>query len=955
MITQSKKFMSDTPHKTTTLIKEDDYMIYILSKIIYPSSKTKTLGLAIYKKTCEISQLNSESIDLIFNDSNDKFIESLANIGFIKLCDFLCFVYATSKDIEFKCKILGNKYPYQIFKLKNLQYIVISPFFDIFTKTKIKNEFDKFKQYLLTHELYFSILPYKFNLDISEQLHIFKFNNFDYRIEQNFVFNKKFTLPQTDKIINPLVSGMCKQILLCEFEDYSVKLNIAMRYKKLENHYLLETELSIFLNVPQLNFIYQNMIYSLHYNDNNEKEIDFLSEIISKKPVNKDDNKYKELIGGVILNIKEKNDSSELETKLKEKLGEKYEIYSFEKNKYDDLSNQIDNMKYIFELIGFNCVRNKDNTSNQNKKIIIIGDNNENIFMMIEIICNKLLNVFIDKEKLINRNEINPKFKDKLSKYIHNFESKITKLDQVQSLSKYELIDNDFGYNKNCNSSTKSVKNSINLENLQNLYSPEKIKTNENNEDECIKDNEKEMKENININLKNNDTESDINFIMNDKIINIDNINIDNINIENDYDTLESTNINNIMNSNANNLSNNISLHSSLSSTSKNELKPKKTLLYIATYNVNALDTETIKLTDLNPFLFPKKIHEYFTKDNFPTFYCIGLEEVIKLNAKNVIINPKSRGEVWEEKITHELKYKYNYILQYKEHLVGVLFLFFVKASEIKYVKNIRSELLKSGFLGSFGNKGCIFFEFQYRGNNYGFCSGHLCAGQKEKNFLERKENFKSILNFKVDKNPKEFYRNNFYFIFGDLNFRAKSFKLAQLQNHIKILITNGEFSVEGRKKSLRYSMNPPTKMKTVSKKDKMNRFSSENLFKTPTAMIKNIINKDNKEISDKIMDEEIFEKYFLKEFLDEEELKQFKEELEMFCIDECTINFTPTYKYYKNSDYYNLEKRVPSWTDRILFKKNDYITPLFYDKINLNYSDHKPVFALFEISYEEK
>ena len=38
--------------------------------------------------------------------------------------------------------------------------------------------------------------------------------------------------------------------------------------------------------------------------------------------------------------------------------------------------------------------------------------------------------------------------------------------------------------------------------------------------------------------------------------------------------------------------------------------------------------------------------------------------------------------------------------------------------------------------MGSFGNKGCIFFEFEYLNNKYGFCSGHLCAGQKEKNFL---------------------------------------------------------------------------------------------------------------------------------------------------------------------------------------------------------------------------
>ena len=61
-------------------------------------------------------------------------------------------------------------------------------------------------------------------------------------------------------------------------------------------------------------------------------------------------------------------------------------------------------------------------------------------------------------------------------------------------------------------------------------------------------------------------------------------------------------------------------------------------------------------------------------------------------------------------------------------------------------------------------------------------------------------------------------------------------------------------------------------------------------------------------------------------------------------------INFPPTYKYVKESFIYD-EKRTPSWTDRILFKKSDNIKCKFYDTVDLYISDHKPVIGLFEIN----
>ena len=74
--------------------------------------------------------------------------------------------------------------------------------------------------------------------------------------------------------------------------------------------------------------------------------------------------------------------------------------------------------------------------------------------------------------------------------------------------------------------------------------------------------------------------------------------------------------------------------------------------------------------------------------------------------------------------------------------------------------------------------------------------------------------------------------------------------------------------------------------------------------------------------------------------------------------IDEGTINFGPTYKFEKNSDSYDYKDnkiRVPSWCDRIFYKKRVGIRNLNYNGVfNLRLSDHKPVIAALEFLLEK-
>lgn len=79
-------------------------------------------------------------------------------------------------------------------------------------------------------------------------------------------------------------------------------------------------------------------------------------------------------------------------------------------------------------------------------------------------------------------------------------------------------------------------------------------------------------------------------------------------------------------------------------------------------------------------------------------------------------------------------------------------------------------------------------------------------------------------------------------------------------------------------------------------------------------------------------------------------------EDKSFYCLDEGPLIFPPTYKYnIGTSEYETKKNRIPSWCDRILFKRSEYITLIAYDSIqDVFLSDHKPVYAYFEVNIKK-
>jgi len=125
--------------------------------------------------------------------------------------------------------------------------------------------------------------------------------------------------------------------------------------------------------------------------------------------------------------------------------------------------------------------------------------------------------------------------------------------------------------------------------------------------------------------------------------------------------------------------------------------------------------------------------------------------------------------------------------------LVGIALFCFVKESLEKNISNIETSIVKTGLLGTAGNKGSVFLRFSYLDTNFAFACAHLAAGpKKNKDRITELIDImhKPLLNPIINKEV-QVRDHDVNFIFGDLNFRVDlEYKSA------KSLVLGGEVSL---------------------------------------------------------------------------------------------------------------------------------------------------------------
>jgi hypothetical protein len=117
-----------------------------------------------------------------------------------------------------------------------------------------------------------------------------------------------------------------------------------------------------------------------------------------------------------------------------------------------------------------------------------------------------------------------------------------------------------------------------------------------------------------------------------------------------------------------------------------------------------------------------------------PEIYLIGLQEIVSLNATNILLSSNSsKVDFWRNLLSCTLDSIDNYVLIKTMDLVGLVLFVFVKDEIKENLKNIDSVVTKTGAMGTLGNKGNLAFRFNYLDTTFAIVNCHL-ASDLEKN-----------------------------------------------------------------------------------------------------------------------------------------------------------------------------------------------------------------------------
>ena len=398
----------------------------------------------------------------------------------------------------------------------------------------------------------------------------------------------------------------------------------------------------------------------------------------------------------------------------------------------------------------------------------------------------------------------------------------------------------------------------------------------------------------------------------------------------------------------------------------KEEYSDLKTLkVFVGSWNAACTDPNKNKNLNLDSWLLPKN------KEIIPDIYFIGFQEVVELNATNVIMITEEKQQQilddWDLKINFTIQKIGNYKKLVDMNLIGINFYCYVLESKFDKITNLSKKKVKTGLGGATGNKGSCCINFDYENTSFSIACSHLAAGAKKNK--QRLKELNYILNLKLESffNPEEFE-----------NIMKEQFDLCD-QSMEEVMPNNEEDNKD----------NNINKITTGLSTSTMNPNSASGEIKDDSTLFKNsdiwILFGDLNFRVD--MEYEEFSEYVQKgnwnKLLDYDQFIKFKlASLDsMECIQEDEINFPPTYKYIQNSNDYDYKpkdknqskkqnqnepqksgkKRNPSWCDRVFYKKNSHITKegkkiisgIEYNNVlddNFMTSDHRPIYQIFDI-----
>ncbi|GJJ76969.1 inositol polyphosphate 5-phosphatase INPP5B/F [Entomortierella parvispora] len=282
-----------------------------------------------------------------------------------------------------------------------------------------------------------------------------------------------------------------------------------------------------------------------------------------------------------------------------------------------------------------------------------------------------------------------------------------------------------------------------------------------------------------------------------------------------------------------------------------------------------------------------------------PDIYVLCFQE-LDLSAEAYIVFDGSKEEEWTRAIADSLGTNYKRVMS--KQLVGLFIIMFAAEDHVEYIKEVTTHAAGVGIMGILANKGGVSIRIRYKDSYLCFVGSHLAADtsqidRRNQDYQEicRRLTFPSSNFYDITKSPA----GNAALAGGNRMVSIFDCDHTIWAGDLNYRIGLGEEQVKSYLKTNDYE--------ALMKHDQL--ASQRSLFKA------------------------------------------FSE------FEEHPISFHPTYKYDVGTSIWDSseKRRVPSYTDRILWRSKDTsedsAKPLFYrSTMELTLSDHKPVSAMFRL-----
>ncbi|BES93669.1 phosphoinositide 5-phosphatase [Nesidiocoris tenuis] len=215
-------------------------------------------------------------------------------------------------------------------------------------------------------------------------------------------------------------------------------------------------------------------------------------------------------------------------------------------------------------------------------------------------------------------------------------------------------------------------------------------------------------------------------------------------------------------------------------------VETKELLIGVGTYNVNggkhfrSVVYKDVTLADWlldNPGL---------NTDQPKDIYAIGFEEIVDLNASNIMAVSTENARLWADELTKVLSRDTPYVMVTYIQLVGVCLFLFIRPELAPVLRDVAVDSVKTGFGGATGNKGGVAIRCTVYNTSLTFLCAHFAAGQSQVN--ERNSDYNEITKkilFPLGSNLKS---QDYIIWCGDFNYRIDLDK-----EEVKELVRNQE------------------------------------------------------------------------------------------------------------------------------------------------------------------